>query len=360
MLFSYPANALASNWLNSTVIDVLIAGMDAIDAGGAPVEWPTCLPNARRTVLRRRTGLRRKLEEFWELYAELNDQEKATVREAIARQTDLPGIYSNHTPCPSLSGLPLNIRPKVRKLFDYLYDQLGEIKEGEECLRDIQYRAIYLSGIRICPFCGLNYFRAPNAPRHALDHLLDKPRYPFSAADLRNLPPTCHECNSTYKHTTDIIHKADGSRRRCSDPYSGPVFSISLAASEFFSGNEIGGWRLPRWEVELVGPGNEQAETWDTVYQIKTRYCRDILDADFLSWIQHFSNWYSRKFGKGTSSAQVADRLPRYIDSVIQDGFADRAFLKAEAFRFVHESCDAPGLGEDVREWLWNFVEYAT
>lgn len=357
MLFSYPAGALASNWLNSTVIDILIDGMDAIDAGGAPVAWPTCLPNARRQVLRQRTGLRPKLEEFWASYEQLLGHEKTTIRDAIARQTDLPSVYSDNNPCPCVADLPDQIGVRSRELFDYLFSQLTAIRDGEKCLRDIQYAAIYESGIRICPFCGLNYFRAPGAPRHALDHLMDKPRYPFSAADLRNLPPTCDECNSKFKYRNDILHRADGTRRRCSDPYSGPVYSVSLTASEFI---EVGGRKLPRWEVELVGIENEQAETWDAVYQVKTRYCRDVLDADFLSWIQHFSRWYTRLFGTGTTSIEVADQLPNYIAGVIQDGFTDRAFLKAEAFRFVHSSCNDPQLGNDTREWLWNFVEYAT
>lgn len=117
---------------------------------------------------------------------------------------------------------------------------------------------------------------------------------------------------------------------------------------------------MPLWDIQFVGAQNEQAETRDSVYHVKTRYCRDVLDADFLSWIGHFCRWYEHEFGKGTTPNQVADQLPRYIEGVVQDGFADRAFLKAEAFRFVQNSCNDPHLGGDVRELLWGFVEYAT
>jgi hypothetical protein len=360
MLFSYPAGALACNWLNSAATETIVGGINAIDAGGTPAAWPDCLPDDRRHILQQRTGLRPRIQAFWAAYKEIPEDAQVAVRNAIARQTDLPGVFSDKADCPSSQCLHQKILEPARSLARYLFDQLAAIKEGGKCIRDLQYDAIYLSGIRLCPFCGLNYFRAPGAPRHALDHFMPISRYPFSSADLRNLPPTCHECNSTFKGDADVLFNADGTRRRCSDPYLGPVFTVNLTGSEFFVGTDVGGWRLPRWDVSFVGMEQEQAETWDVVYHVKTRYYRDVLDADFLSWIDHFSKWYAYEFGKGTTSAQVADQLPRYIEGVVQDGFADRAFLKAETFRFVHNACSDQHLGDDVREWLWNFVEYST
>jgi hypothetical protein len=94
-------------------------------------------------------------------------------------------------------------------------------------------------------------------------------------------------------------------------------------------------------------------------FKIKERYSRDILDADFISWIRHFALWFVGEFGRGRNDDDVAAELPRYIDNVIQDGLADRAFLKAEAFRLILAGCNDPDDGEDVRAWLWGFVEHA-
>jgi len=150
-----------------------------------------------------------------------------------------------------------------------------------------------------------------------------------------------------------------GVRRRCSDPYGGPVYRVDLSESPLFSGNEVRGTRLPQWQIELVDGPPEQAEAWNTIFKIKERYSRDVLDADFISWIEHFARWFVREFGRGRSAEDVAAELPRYIDNVVQDGLADRAFLKAEAFRLILAGCNDPDDGEDVRAWLWGFVEYA-
>ena len=61
MLFSYPIEALGHNWLNALVVDLMLAGMDAIDKGAKPAAWPGCLPEERRYILAQRTSLRSKL-----------------------------------------------------------------------------------------------------------------------------------------------------------------------------------------------------------------------------------------------------------------------------------------------------------
>ncbi|MCL6699838.1 hypothetical protein LZ496_13745 [Sphingomonas sp. NSE70-1] len=64
--------------------------------------------------------------------------------------------------------------------------------------------------------------------------------------------------------------------------------------------------------------------------------------------------------GRGHNAAAVAAQVPRYIEGVVQDAYADRAFLKAEAFRLLDRSIRDLQIGEDVRQWLWGFVEYAS
>ena len=359
MLFSYPIEAIGQNWLNAVAVELMLAGMDAIDAGRRPAAWPACLPQARRAILEGRIGLKSKLSALLREYRRLPAAERLEVRTAILRQTALPNVFSDAAPCPTLASLPESIRAPASALADYLFGQLSSLKEDDGFLRDNQYSVIYASEIRHCPFCGLNYFRAPGAPRHALDHLMPISIYPFAAADLRNLPPACDECNTTYKRGIDILTGLGGLRRRCSDPYAGPNYRISLEGSEFFKGNTVGGYVLPRWDITMVGDELDRAETWNSVYQIKVRYARDILDADFLSWIKHYSGWFLAELGRGRDADAVAAELPRYINNVIQDGYADRAFLKAEAFRLLNHTCRDPDIGEDVRHWLWAFVEYA-
>ncbi|HBN30439.1 MAG TPA: hypothetical protein DD416_04275 [Rhodobacteraceae bacterium] len=183
-------------------------------------------------------------------------------------------------------------------------------------------------------------------------------KYPFVSADFKNLPPTCHSCNSLYKLDQDILFDEAGARRPCSDPYAGPVYRLNLNGSAFGEGNEVQGFILPRWQIHFDGPTAQQAETWDAVYKIKSRLVSN-LDADLLSWVKHFALWFVKEIGVGKSPDVVAETLPRYIENVIQDNFEDRAFLKAEAFRFLSHSFADPINGNEIKEWLWGFVEYA-
>jgi hypothetical protein len=123
MLFSFPHQALASNWLNEKVIEILVLGLDAIDAGGQPVAWPNCLPGDRREVLRRRRGLKPKLDAIWQEYSDLDGAGRQAVRHAVSRQTELPAVFSDALPCLKLSQLPESIRQSAevvsRKLWKF-------------------------------------------------------------------------------------------------------------------------------------------------------------------------------------------------------------------------------------------------
>mmetsp|Transcript_753 Transcript_753/g.1320 ORF Transcript_753/g.1320 Transcript_753/m.1320 type:complete len:361 (+) Transcript_753:1847-2929(+) len=359
MLFTFPPEALSCNWVNHQVIEALNAGMDAIDVGDEPPAWPESLPADKRDVLRRRTGLQPKLVDFWDKYSELSPAERTCLRDAIARQTNLPIVYSDVTlPCPRFDDIPAVMQSTVKTLSEYLFGQLGEIKENGKALRDIQFETCQNHGVRICPYCGLDYFQPVGTKRNALDHLMPISKYPFVSADFKNLPPTCQSCNSLYKLGQDILFDNAGARRSCSDPYAGPVYRLNLNESVFGEGNEVHGFILPRWEIVFDGPTAQQAGTWDAVYKIKSRLI-STLDADLLSWVKHFSLWFKREIGTGKSPDEVAEELPRYIENVIQDNFEDRAFLKAEAFRFLNVSCADPVNGNEIKEWIWGFVEYA-
>jgi hypothetical protein len=146
-------------------------------------------------------------------------------------------------------------------------------------------------------------------------------------------------------------------RQRCSDPYGGPIYQVDLFERKMFAGNGVG---LPLWQINLVDGPPEQAEAWDAIFRIKEPYGQDALDADFISWVNHFSLWFVREFSRDSTADEVSATLPRYIENVIQDGILDRAFFKVEAFHVIDAGCNDPDDGEDVRAWLWDFVEYAT
>ena len=357
MLFTFPASALSCNWFNRTIIDALTNGMDIVDAGELPGRWQDCLPDDKRDVLGHKPGLRKHLNAFWKAFQNLAIEEKDTVRSAISGQNDLPRLFRNSIPCLSADELPDEVKIPANRLARYLFRQLIEIKDGGKNLRDTHFELIHESGIRICPFCGINRFRTPRNRRNELDHIMAISKYPFVSADFKNLVPICNECN-LEKRDADILVDQNGNRRRCSDPYSGPIFWVCLADSEFGNGNVIKGIRMPRWEISLL-PDIPEATTWDEVYNIRSRYA-SILDEDLPVWVKHFADWYVRVKGRNRSPCEVSAELCQYARNVIQYRFDDQSFLKVEVFKFLDRSCRDRDIGQEVQEWLWGFVENAT
>ena len=274
-------------------------------------------------------------------------------------QTNLPEIFGADCNCETIVGLPASLVDAAKRLFEFAFKQLKTLKLDGECIRDIQYKAIYDQlPEKICPFCGLTHFRAPGAPRHALDHYLPASRYPFVGSDFRNLVPCCHECNSDFKGDQDLLFSEDGTRRPCSDPYQGPVYTVSLQGSRLFEGETVNGHRIPLWTIDFVGGPVEHAQTWDDVYRVKERYARDILNVCFIPWVEDFARFYVQRFGKTEQVDEVYQSLPDYVAGLGLDGLRERAFLKTEVLRLVHRTCDEGEGTEAARMWLWEFVEY--
>lgn len=354
MLFAYSPLALKENWLNPTIVGILNTGMQALLDGNAAPKWPNIIPVDHRQELRGRTGIRDRLNKFWGEFDALERQAQEAIVEAVAQQTSLPDVLFNDGACLGINVFSDAIQNVTVELFRFLFDkQLTTLKTGEKCLRDLHYDAIYAEfPSRICPFCGLGHFRAPGAPRNALDHYLPISKYPFVGTDLRNLPPMCSECNSDFKGNKDILFDDLGQRQRCVDPYNGPVFRVSLAESLPFSGSIKGAIHLPRWEIRFTGGPQEQAENWDRVFKIRERYKRDVLDAEFRSWLEHFVFWYKAGNHGEETGEDIAASIPEYIETVIQDGLADRAFLKAEVFCLLNSECADADRGIDMKAFL--------
>lgn len=359
MLFAFPLFQENNNWLNSTLVDILRAGTERIDDGDDPEPWPDCLPDQWRPILRNRRGVRDRISNFWLAYRALNVAQKTRLLRALDDQTDMPGILGAACQCENIIGLPDPIVDAANRLFEFAFEQLKTLKIDGECIRDIQYRVIYDQlEEKICPFCGLNHFRAPGAPRHALDHYLPASRYTFVGSDFRNLVPCCHECNSDFKGVQDLLFRADGTRRLCCDPYVGPTYKVSLQRSQLFEGEIVNHHHVPLWEIDFVGGPDGPAETWDDIYSIRERYVRDILNVSFIPWVEDFARFYVHQFGKTDQVAAIYQQLPDYIAGLGCDQLRERAFLKVEVFRLIHSWCHDGEQAQATRQWLWEFVEY--
>lgn len=335
MLFGYPIAATTDNWLHECLRETLQLIHACIETGNLLPEWPETIPAPYRNRLQKRTGLRDRLKVYQTALANLTVAEQNRILQAFNDQNEIALLLSCQCNCEAITELPSAIREPVKSLFEFAFSLLTDLE-----IRDRHYKAIYdASSYHVCPFCGCEYFGAPGAPREALDHYLPEYKYPFAAANLRNLVPMGNKCNSRYKLGQDILRTNDGARRRSFDPYNHGTVEISLDNSEPFAGN-IGesGKPLPKWVIDFSFSSDEIA-TWDNVFHIRERYKRDILDVSFGTYLREFGN-YCKSFGlTPTNTHELIDALLKYIAYQESNEFRDRAFFKAAVFRMLNIHC---------------------
>lgn len=71
MLFAYPVEATAENWLHECLLELLVHDMGEIDAGRTPHPWLDCISQARRDNLKRYIRLEELRKEFLGCYGAL-------------------------------------------------------------------------------------------------------------------------------------------------------------------------------------------------------------------------------------------------------------------------------------------------
>jgi hypothetical protein len=331
MFFGYPVAATADNWFHECMVEILIAINSKKQVGQVVPEWPEIIPEEYKARLITRTGLRDRLIIYRESLEGLSNAELDSVSDALNMQNEISRLLSGECNCETIDELPVSVRRPIIDLFKFGFELLTDLG-----IRDSQYQVIYeRTPSHVCPFCGCELFDAPGAPREALDHYLVESKYPFAAANLKNLIPMGNKCNSRYKLAQDILYDNEGRRRHSSYPYNiVDGVQISLLRSEPFAGTDSL-FPLPNWQVDFE-PASEEVSTWDTVFQIEERLKRDVLDADFMSWLGEFSVWCRDSVIRPISQEKIADALLRYSDSMRENGIKDRAFLKAAVFQMLH------------------------
>jgi hypothetical protein len=348
MLFGYPIEAVTeNNWLHECFCCFIESIHENLACGTVVTDWLDVIPEKHRNKLKSRLmrsgGLGDKLNSYQKALAKLTSVEQALFLKAFNEQNKIDLLLSCQCDCDSINDLlQKNIRDTVEKplthLFEYAFGLLTDLE-----IRDQHYHTIYKSiPSRVCPFCGYEKFSAPKSKREALDHYLLKDSYPFAGINLRNLVPMGHKCNSQYKLTENILYKNinNGLRRKAFDPYNHNLtIKLSLNKSQPFAGiTGIMREPLPKWEIEFI-PMSDEVDTWDDVFCIKERYIRDVLDAEFKSWLDFFAKWYQRKKKVQDSDQDLINEIEVYAIDREDEGFGEEAFLKAAVFRMLHLHC---------------------
>jgi hypothetical protein len=333
MLFGYPLAATLNNWLHDCMLEAVKNVHALVDAKKRYPAWPKILPVAHQATMQFRTGLRDRLKAYNIALRQLSSKsERDAVLAAVTDQNRIADLLSSACSCATLDALPTAIHAAVTSLFDFAFGLLTDLK-----VRDEHYKAIYDAAFEhVCPFCGTEFFDAPGAPREALDHYLAKSRYPFAAANLRNLVPMGHKCNSNYKLAVDVLYDASGVRRVVLDPYNHSKIGVVLDDSDPFNGSMP---NMPSWTIQFV-PDGPAVSTWDTVFSVRERYRRDHLDREYMRWLSGFQSWARIAKLHTDTDDQLVDALRKYEQYWFASGIQDRAFLKAAVFRMLRQHCE--------------------
>lgn len=334
MFFGYPIAATADNWLHDS-LQVMVAVIHASHNDGLDQPtWPAIIPVGCRALLRRRTGLRDRLEAYSLAVGNLSLAERAQVFNCLVQENNISDLLACTSECDILSDLPEAIRNPVRILFEYAFDLLAGLG-----VRDNHYNAIYQAVPQhVCPFCGMEYFDALGAPREDLDHYLPKHLYPFAAANLRNLVPMGVRCNQRYKIGQDILRDNVGVRRRGFDPYMPRAIKVTLQASVPFGGVD---GQKPEWVVDFE-PNPIECNTWDEVFDVKARIKRDVLDPSFFKWLGDFAKWFKLRIGLfNQDESQLVTALQTYVQEIEAMSMSAREFLRVPVFQMLHTRCVA-------------------
>lgn len=158
----------------------------------------------------------------------------------------------------------------------------------------------------VCPFCGLESLLGEedgeDGKKDDYDHWLSKGKYPFSSINFKNLIPMCSRCNQKYKSQKDTLYfqvKKGGkwNRRQVFYPYGnkaklgGINVSIDKRVSSLKNDNS--------WGIHLKGDAKltGEIESWDQIFDIKSRYKNRIKIRYKRSWYEHVRKLYKTKKG---------------------------------------------------------------
>jgi hypothetical protein len=353
MLFCYPVEATRENWLHNGLMELLTRMFNGEDDPLS--DWLEEFPVDKRDEVEKKPSLINALRAVADEVAGVRAADRAAFLACMQAQNHIPNIFD---PGVALAEPPYGydaLVGRVRTLFSTAFRMLTPLG-----IRDRQYALIY-NGLpaHVCAFCGIEPLTAPDPaiPRESLDHYLPFARYPFAGVNMRNLAPIGNKCNGPHKQNIDTLRDVHAVRRRCFDPFGKATATVSLFNSRPLEGATVKAFKLPDWQIDLEGDADAVA-TWDTVYDIKTRYRLNILDKELRNWLDHFANWVARDAVPPTTREELIELISRYLNAVIQEGFAD--FLKRQVFAMLAHRCQVGPSASRVTAWLISLLSPET
>lgn len=284
-------------------------------------------------VRKRSNHLENKFKAFFDSYKRLSPEKKSQFNDIVRFGINIERAFEDTSiscfkiQAENIESLLGNNSLKV--LMDYLYT--NTFKSPVFKLKD-HYLELYTAmQYKICPFCGVEMMH--KTYQEDYDHIAPKSKYPLIAINLKNLAPTCHQCNAKFKNEIDIYYDKDNVRRPYAYPYTTEIiidldFSGSII-EQTDSSNYSG-----KWCIKIL-PEEPLTKTWNEVYKIKERYRTDYLEAKFKDWINEFLESMNLNNVKIETTEELVLHFKKAGDSYYQNRFNNYNMIKAPLFRFL-------------------------
>lgn len=174
---------------------------------------------------------------------------------------------------------------------------------------DKHYEDFYgkLPNSKMCAFCGLNKISDKDLYRSDYDHIAFKAKYPISAINIKNIAPSCSECNSKFKTTKDVFFSFDKNKR------NSIYYPFNIKNVEDLNITlDLDGTNLPNidvndkkgtWNINIY-PDDTYSKTWDKIYRIKKRYIK-LLNINYLQWNEELVNQCDKFADPGNLSEYI-------------------------------------------------------
>lgn len=343
MLRSYPIVATQDNWLHDAIVGIIQDVHRKLNAGenitNTQPTWydlvSAQLTGKNKDKLIGLHGVRDRLFAFKDAYAVFPQPDREIVLATLVNQNEIERLLNGALQPQVIIQTYPSIHEKAKELFIFCFGKLTDLN-----IRAKQYTAIFNSlPDKICPFCGIERVMNPDETAQDQDHYLAKSIYPFCAANLRNLVPMCRCCNRDYKKNKDVI---DRGSRRAFDPYNCLTPVMTLNQTTIIVGSSPIKFE---WSIDFLTSA-EEAETWDSVFDIRTRYKRDILNEYFDKWLRGFSLRCRKdrergKLDNNLSPQQIRQELAFYQEDKAEGPSIGLAgFLEPLVFSFLLQKYD--------------------
>lgn len=274
---------------------------------------------------------------FFETYRELDNVLKDEFYNRVKFSNNLHTYYEN---------ILIDVSPLKREnieaiignnTFQNLMNALWSSLKSNAWEIDAHYKDFF-DGLdnKTCTFCGINQLPNPQSYRADYDHIAYKGLYPISSINLKNIAPSCSECNTKFKLQKDIFYENDNTTRRVSNyPYANFIdVQIDFTGTilpQTVLGNENGTWNLN------FLPNNGFTSTWDDLYNIKERYITEVLQVDFKTWLGHFKKELKQYNIFINNHDEIKNYFLKHYERYNEERLQKRYIVKSSLFKYFNE-----------------------